>query len=93
MKSPGPDIVVCQVQKRLRQMGDKAKKVRVTRADHMYDPVNKADWWMVRAEIDTPVNRLSRYYELFSDVEDVLEEKDRLNILIVPTVPEAQAAA
>ena len=80
------------VQQVLHQQGRKGKLARVLDAQKQYDNVNKAHWWMVRVEIDVPIDNLHRYYELFSDVEESLESSQKLNVLLVPTAPAAQVA-
>lgn len=81
------------VQKRFRQAGRKGKVARVYDVERKHDPVHGADWWMVRVEMNVPLNRLFRYYELLNEIEEKLESEDGLNALIVPTIPEEQAAA
>ncbi|MCC6680864.1 MAG: hypothetical protein IT445_08165 [Phycisphaeraceae bacterium] len=93
MKRLDNDQVVFLVQKRLRDAGRKGRMARVHGAELKRDPVHNVNWWMVRVEINVALSQLAKYYELLSEIEERLESEDGLNALIVPTIPEEQAAA
>jgi len=93
MKKASADNVTFLVQRRLRALGRAGHKVRVVRAERRLDKSHDINWWLIKAEVNVPLSQLHKYYELLSRVEEALESRDHINTLIVPFIPEEQAAA
>ena len=81
------------VQKHLRADAAAGARVRVlTDKIRLGDASN--DWWWVPVEFQADPFKVYYYYELFSSIEDRLEEEEGLNLLLVPRVlPLAEEAA
>jgi hypothetical protein len=84
--------IIHLVQQAFREHSPAGFKARVQKAQHKIDEHNPRGWWLVKVDIDIPPDQLFRYYELLSEVEDKLLKKHHTNTLIVPTIPEEQAA-
>lgn len=46
-------------------------------------------WWYVPIQPSHSIENISRYYELLAEVEEELLEERNLDVLLVPTLPDA----
>jgi len=46
------------------------------------------DWWYVPVRPDQETQRTIQYYDLLAEVEEELQDKEKLNILLVPVSSE-----
>lgn len=71
------------VQKYLRHFPDIGKSVRVA-ADDVRLADSAHQWWWVPVMFDSDPDKRHRYYVLLSEVEENLELKEKLNVLLIP---------
>jgi len=71
------------VQEYLKRSPGEAKEVRVVAEDvRLGDSAD--EWWWVPVLFNQDPYKRYFFYELFSDIEEQLEEKEHLNVLLIP---------